>query len=175
MWWGQLHLYPRKTMTVYFPTFQECNCYSCAGRHVYAKHCILTWPCTMPIPQHTATAKRDRNKHAVNTNVHKLMSQCRKKATQHYQWQQYDELAKKMNKYSIMAWCCMLKISSRQPERQKERSKLVSQWIQLKNVCTHHHNMSEDAGCWFIDIYLINQRNMHKNPQECMWGATETV
>lgn len=45
---------------------------------VSAKHCILTWPCIMPIPQHTATAKRDRNKHAVNTNVHKLTNQCRK-------------------------------------------------------------------------------------------------
>jgi hypothetical protein len=36
----------------------------------------------MPIPQHTVTAKQDRNKHAVNTNVQKLISQCRNKATQ---------------------------------------------------------------------------------------------
>jgi hypothetical protein len=73
-----------KFSAVYILTLQKLT-YMAVLAEVSAKHCILTWPCIMPIPQHTAMAKRDRNKHAVNTNVHKLMSQCRKKAAQLFQ------------------------------------------------------------------------------------------
>jgi hypothetical protein len=69
----------------------------------------------MPIPQHTMMAKRDRNKHAVNTNIHKLMYQCRKK-------KQHNIINdSKMNNMQIKQINIWLTIAAacRQPERNK--------------------------------------------------------